>query len=54
MVAVGMGQDDGRDVAGDVGERGEICLEPCAETREAGVDCGQPAGLLDEVPVDLP
>jgi hypothetical protein len=53
MIGVGMGQNDGGDVARNATERGEVCLEPRAKTRKAGVDCGQPAGLLDEVPVDL-
>jgi hypothetical protein len=53
MIGVGVGQDDGGDVSRDVTERGEVCVEPRAETRNAGVDGGQPASLLDEVPVDL-
>lgn len=52
VIGIGVGQYDGVDVCGNVSERREVGLEPAAKAGKAGVDRGEPATLLDQVPVD--
>jgi CRP/FNR family transcriptional regulator, cyclic AMP receptor protein len=47
-----MGQHERRDVTGNVSESSEVSLEVAAEPWQPRVHRGQPAALLDEVPVD--
>jgi hypothetical protein len=47
-----MREHDGRDIGRHVPEGSKIRLEPALETRQSGVDRGQPAALFNQVPVD--
>jgi len=49
-----LGQHDRRDVARNVAEGGEVRLEPFRKAGNPRVDRRQPAGVLDQIPVDLP
>jgi hypothetical protein len=50
VIGVGVGQHDGVDLCSNVSERREVGVEPAAKAGKAGVDRGEPAPVLYQVP----